>query len=352
MAKITTKLPVNLKDKDRWIFKRRETYDKPVLKTIHRSNIFLSHYGVALNYLLPVSKTLPNAFGFGLPNSGFIFEFYKKALEEYLVSRFGKSLELKTLSKDKEYLLVFSPWMGYFSWVTESLSRLIKTKERHTELTLILPESYTKKKFVMDSLKMFPELSYEVIPDGVHMIVPHITIPQLKPFTFVFDPEDAKRTRQFVVDYVKKLQLDIETHDFIYISREKAKNRKLVNNDEVVQVFKENGFVELAFENYNFFEQVHLMNHCKVLSGVHGAGFANIHFLPEGSSMFELIKEYSSVREERPSYWRLSSALEIDYYIQYCQPKEYGNYDLWVGVDLIVDINDLRANITQIKHKY
>ncbi len=28
------------------------------------------------------------------------------------------------------------------------------------------------------------------------------------------------------------------------------------------------------------------------------------------------------------------SALNIQYYIQYCKPKEYGNYDLWVGVDL------------------
>ena len=90
------------------------------------------------------------------------------------------------------------------------------------------------------------------------------------------------------------------------------------------------------------------MKHCNILAGVHGAGFANIAFMAENSSLFELIKEYTSYKEERPSYWRLCSALRIDYYIQYCEPKEYGNYDLWVGVDLKVNINELEDNLNNI----
>ena len=40
--------------------------------------------------------------------------------------------------------------------------------------------------------------------------------------------------------------------------------------------------------------------------------------------------------------------LNIHYYIQYCEPKEYGNYDLWVGVDLKIDINELNQNLILI----
>ena len=93
------------------------------------------------------------------------------------------------------------------------------------------------------------------------------------------------------------------------------------------------------------------MKNCKVLAGVHGAGFANICFMPNESILFELIKEYSSYKEERPSYWRLCSSLNIDYYIQYCKPIKYGDYDLWVGVDLIVDIQKLKTNLNLIKCK-
>ena len=149
--------------------------------------------------------------------------------------------------------------------------------------------------------------------------------------------------------YVESLNFDIECHDKIFVSRKKAKNRKIINNKDVVDVFIKNGFSEILFEDYSFFEQIFLMKNCKILAGVHGAGFANIAFMPENSSLFELIKEYSSYKE-RPSYWRLCSALKIDYYIQYCEPKEYGNYDLWVGVDLNVDKQLLIKNLNKINN--
>ena len=173
--KISTRFPVNLKDKDNFIFYRRKFYHYPHLEVKELNNVFLSHYGILLKNLFPVKYTLPNAFGFKKPNAGFIFKFYIKAIEIYFVTRFGKSLELLTLSSKKKYLFIYSPWFGYFSWVTESLPRIIKVMSIHDELTLLLPESYTKKSFVMQSIKMFPKLNYEVIKEGVHMKIPNIT---------------------------------------------------------------------------------------------------------------------------------------------------------------------------------
>lgn len=297
---------------------------------------------------IPVTRTLPNAWYFKKPNAGFIFHFYRKVIEIYLVCRFGKSLEYKTLDSKKNYLFVYSPWFGYFSWVTETLPRIMKTESHHKKLTLILPESYSKKRFVKDSLIIFPNLSCEIIPEGVHMFIPRVTIPELKPLTYVFDPEEMQTYRNNIWKKIEDLKLNIETFDRIYVSRSKAKNRKIVNNEEVETIFNRYGFKLLNFEDYSFYEQVYLMQHCKILAGVHGAGFANIAYMPEGSKLFELIKEYSSYHEERPSYWRLSSALNIDYFIQYCTPKVYGNYDLWVSVDLIVDLKLLSKNLRSI----
>lgn len=346
--KVRTKLPINILQKQRFIFNRRAVYNMPLLKTRTLKNVFLTHGGILINNLLPVKRSLPNAYGFRKPNSGFIYQFYRKGVEILLVCKYGKSLKAINLDTEKKYLFVFSPWFGYFSWVTESLPRIISVEKRHKELTLILPENYSKKKFVMNSLEMFPNLKYEVIPDGIHMEVPKLTMPELKPFTYTFDPETMKNYRQKVWDFVEELNLDIQTFDKIYVSRKHAKNRKLVNNSAVLKIFKDFGYEEISFEDYSFFEQIYLMKNCKVLAGVHGAGFANICFLAENSILFELIKEYSSYKEERPSYWRLCSALKINYYIQYCEPKEYGNYDLWVGVDLNVDLNLLKSNLKLI----
>ena len=345
MKKIKTKFPINISNSDTWIFRRREFYNFPKLRVKSKKNVFLSHYGIMLKKLIPVRRTLPNAWYFKKPNAGFIFKFYRLAIETFLVCRFGKSLVYKTLNHQKNYLFIYSPWFGYFSWVTETLPRIIKTESQHEKLTLIVPENYSKKRFVKDSLKMFPKLGHEIIPEGVHMFIPRVTIPELKPLTYVFDPNEMQAYRNYVWKKIEDLNLNIETFDKIYVSRSKAKNRKIVNNDEVETIFVKNGFKVVNFEDYSFYEQVYLMKHCKILGGVHGAGFANIAYMPERSKLFELIKEYSSYHEERPSYWRLCSALNIDYYIQYCKPKEYGNYDLWVSIDLTIDIELLKTNI-------
>lgn len=341
-------MPKNCPKKYGFVFKRREFYYLPKLIVKEKKNVFLTHYGIILKNMLPIRYSLPNAFGFRKPNAGFIFQFYRKALEIFLVCRFGKSLESIKLSKEKKYLFVFSPWFGYFSWITESLPRIYSTEKDHEKLTLILPESYSNKSFVMESLKSFPKLSYEIIPEGVHMDITSITIPELKPFTYVFDPKLMIEFRERMWSYVESLNLECESHEKIFVSRTKAKNRKIINNQEVVDKFLEYGYKEILFEDYSFFEQVYLMKHCKILAGVHGAGFANIAFMPENSSLFEMIKKYSSYKEERPSYWRLCSALNIHYYVQYCEPKEYGNYDLWVGVDLKVNTQLLTSNLNKI----
>jgi hypothetical protein len=345
---IKTSLPKNIKTNNSYIFKRREFYEMPILKTKMIKGVFLTHYGISLKNLLPIKYTLPNLFGFKMPNAGFFFGFYKKAIEIYLVCRFGKSLSSIRLDKNKTYLFVYSPWLGYFSWVTESLPRIISVLDNHKELTLIIPESYLKRKFISESLNMFPDLKHEVIPDGLHMKIPKLVIPELKPYTYFFDPNTMEKYRDWVWSYVDKMTFEIDTFDKIYVSRKQAKNRSLVNNEEVMGIFYNFGFQELSFEDYSFFEQVYLMKNCKVMAGVHGAGFANTCFLPQKSILFEFIKEYSSHVEERPSYWRLSSSIDVDYYIQYCKPKEYGDYDPWVGVDLIVDIKELESNMKLI----
>jgi hypothetical protein len=345
---IKTKLPKNLNQKKTSPFQNRIRYKMPLLKTRTLKNVFLTHGGVLIKNLLTIRHSLPNAYGFRKPNAGFIYQFYRKGVEIFLVCKFGKSLKSIKLDTEKQYLFVFSPWFGYFSWVTESLPRIYSVKRIHKELTLILPETYSKKKFVMNSLEMFPNLKYEIIPEGIHMEIPNITMPELKPFTYTFDPKTMKEYRQKVWDFVEEINFEIQTYNKIYVSRKKAKNRKLVNEEDVSAIIAEYGYKELCFEDYSFFEQVYLMRNCKVLAGVHGAGFANICFLPENSILFEMIKEYSSYKEERPSYWRLCSALKIDYYIQYCKHIKYGNYDLWVGVNLIADIDQLKNNLTTI----
>ena len=165
-------------------------------------------------------------------NAGFIFIFTEGNRNLFGLSIWEK-LKYKTLDREKNYLFTYSPWFGYFSWATETLPRIIRTEIQHEKLILILPESYSKKRFVTDSLRLFPKLRHEIIPDGVHMFIPRVTIPELKPLTYVFDPKEMNAYRNHIWRKIEELNLNIETFDRIYVSRSKAKNRKIVNNDEL-----------------------------------------------------------------------------------------------------------------------
>ncbi|TNF04194.1 MAG: glycosyltransferase family 61 protein [Deltaproteobacteria bacterium] len=348
-SKVNTVLPRNLEGKELSLFVKRKYYTLPKLKAKFRKNLFITHYGIAMKGLFPVRRTLPNTLGFFTkPNAGFFFKFWRKGIETFLVAKYGKSLKCITLSTEKTYLFAHSPWFGYFSWVTESLPRIYSLIERHEELTLILPESYSKKPFVTESLQLFPNLKYEIIPDGVHMKVPNVVIPELKPYTYVFDASLMCSYRKYVSDFTQSLELKIDTPSRIFISRANAKNRKLVNQTAVDKVLAEFEIQELSMEDFSFFEQVHLMNNCRLLTGVHGAGFANVCFLPEGSDMIEFVKIHEKTKQDRPSYWRLCSALGIGYSVQYCEPETKGNYDLWISVNLIADINKFKQNLELI----
>ena len=46
---------------------------------------------------------------------------------------------------------------------------------------------------------------------------------------------------------------------YIYVSRSKAKNRKILNNEKVEAVFEKYGFKILNFEEHSFYEQVYLL---------------------------------------------------------------------------------------------
>ena len=229
------------------VFNNKEFYYLRKLKVKKLHNVFLTHYGICLKNFLTVKNTLPNVrFGRNKPNSGFFFSFLLKGLEIFLVCKYGKSLKSIELDKEKTYLLVYTPWFGYFSWVTESLPRILKVIKKHPNLTLIMPEGIYKRDFIKYSLTLFPDLKSEIIKNEKNMFIKNLLIPELKAFTYEFDPKEMMHLRSFILKGISKKNIKIKTYDKIYISRSKVKNRKIENNKKL------NQFFELWLQDFKF----------------------------------------------------------------------------------------------------
>ncbi|WRH67487.1 MAG: tetratricopeptide repeat protein [Planktothrix sp. GU0601_MAG3] len=81
---------------------------------------------------------------------------------------------------------------------------------------------------------------------------------------------------------------DISPYRRIYISREKASYRHIVNQDKLLKQLDSFGFERVILEHLTFSKQVELMATASVVIAPHGAGLSNIVFCQPGTKVIEL----------------------------------------------------------------
>ncbi|RDV14864.1 glycosyltransferase family 61 protein [Pontibacter diazotrophicus] len=74
----------------------------------------------------------------------------------------------------------------------------------------------------------------------------------------------------------------------IYLSRSKAPNRKLLNEQEVLCLLKAEGFYEIFPEEYSVIEQAEIFANAEVIVGVHGSAFTNIAFCKPATKVIDI----------------------------------------------------------------
>ena len=152
-----------------------------------------------------------------------------------------------------------------------------------------------------------------------------------------YHPQVIKQTVEFIKS---QLELKLDLGERIYVSRGKATKRKILNEDEVLSYVQEQGFTSVCLEDYSFGEQISIMHHCRYLVGLHGAGLANMIFMPESSSLLE-IRKFD--KGENYFFYTLSSIMNHDYYYQFCNRVD--GKSTVQEADVEVDIKDLVDNL-------
>jgi capsular polysaccharide biosynthesis protein len=109
----------------------------------------------------------------------------------------------------------------------------------------------------------------------------------------------------------------------------------------------EYGFETVYFEKLSFVEQVCLMQETKVFIGIHGANMTNVHYMPVGGHVVEILSDdYINL-----SYLYMSNSAGLNYYIVpstvSSPPEVFHTY-----ADIITDVNLVEAVIKPICEIY
>ena len=116
----------------------------------------------------------------------------------------------------------------------------------------------------------------------------------------------------------------------LYVSRKMAGRRKVMNEDEIVEILDRVGFTIFYPEQHCFLEQVAIFCNVKYLVCEHGSGTTNMLFMDKNTSVLELHKNKTN-ELTHPSFlfWYMAEALGINYYHQSC--TTVGNEDYFEG---------------------
>ena len=313
---IHTKDPINLTENDTEIFHFVKDYEITIPQIKKIKKVFVTNNGFVLKNGILNSKS-----GLNLKSKHdhtFYIEYWKTALEQNIVCKFGKSIPSVHL-KDKTYLLIHSKWLNYSFWITEYLQRLIRVEKEIglKDLILLYPEEWDEIPYITESLKAF-KIDHFRIPAGHHLFVENLIFPEVREITSYFYPEHIQLARNRLLQEAKEKSTLVNTPKKIYLTRGINVKRAIANESELQECFKNHDFEIVSFEKLCIWDQIIYMNNADILFTNHGAGFSNVIFMEPNKIALEFLeKDFANYANPFP-HWKLASAVNVNYAYQLC----------------------------------
>jgi tetratricopeptide (TPR) repeat protein/capsular polysaccharide biosynthesis protein len=132
----------------------------------------------------------------------------------------------------------------------------------------------------------------------------------------------------------------------IYISRSKARYRRVLNEEDVVEVLAESGFVSILPESMSLAEQIAHFYHAEVIVAAHGSGLTNTIFCKSGTKIIELMSPHYISHY----YWGSSQYLQLEHYFLAgeafeCYPIRQLMYQNSLTEDILVNLSSLKKMV-------
>ena len=125
----------------------------------------------------------------------------------------------------------------------------------------------------------------------------------------------------------------------IYLTRERARRRRVSNETELWAELETFGFVKVRLEELSWPEQINAFRHAKVVVAPHGAGLANLVFCGPGTRVVELF----SRSYLHGCFWRLAALQALDYWpIVPIGGEPLGQAMTCNRLDVVADIRQVR----------
>jgi capsular polysaccharide biosynthesis protein len=179
---------------------------------------------------------------------------------------------------------VFDDWSGnYFHWTFDVLPKLFTLGQSDDCKNILLPEQLLKFAYVTETLGT---LGYKItaLKSNTTYVAKEIVSHQNVPY---FSKEALSQIRETVF---KSLPTSDKQHSNqnIYVSRNKATRRKIMNEKELLLMLSDYHFKTVYLEDMTWQEQVLLFRNSNLVVSMHGAGLSNVLYGEKMKGVIEL----------------------------------------------------------------
>jgi len=256
----------------------------------------------------------------------------------YLISTLVKRKKIK-LDERENYLLIFDYWSNsIFHWMCDALPRLEAAKDIAKDCIILIPKSF-EYSYIHETLKAFQFKGIELLNDNCYYHCPHLySVPQLASSGRIRPNITLELRTTLLTHFIPQFSGKLFFNN-IYISRNKAKYRKVLNEVEIQPILDKYNFKTIYFEDYSVSEQIEICYNAHNIVSIHGANLTNVIFLKPNSNVLELRKNGDM---DNNYFYELTDSINCNYYYLDCEfedPKpNYNFFNLFVNYDLFETI--------------
>jgi len=234
----------------------------------------------------------------------------------------------------------------YYHWIVEVLGRLALLEMQGVEYDFLYVPIHAP--YMKETLQLWGIDSSKIIiaTDDYMVSADTLIVPSLVANVSVDGcPRLVHYIPSYIVHYVRaKLLRNIEQqkHDYqfnkkVFISRQDASMRKVINEDEVFALFEAQDFVRYHLTKMSVIEQIALFNNAEIIVGSLGSGLTNLIFCNPDVQIIEL---YQARRD--CTIWNLSQMVGLQHHrciktTDFIDQYE-GQYDTLMPLDVIEEL--------------
>ena len=227
--------------------------------------------------------------------------------EEFYKNLIGKKNNFKKIKNS--FVLGSSPADNYFSNLIHFLPRIFFTNEKKINLVIHRNLSNKFRNFILSICKMRKiDIKFNFIDDGFYMFE-NSSIPQF------FKINNSIKILKFFID---KVLTNIKSPEFrskIYIRRDDANYRKVLNESDLIEKLRSHGFEIINPQHFEILVQMKIFSNAELIISPHGSNLSNLIFCKKGTKIIEISPSFDNPYEKNLSnrYKNISDIMDLEY---------------------------------------